>query len=68
MLDVKALRAEMVRNGYTNASLAKELGMSTRTFSTRLKTGDFGSKEIEIATAVLHLTDPMRIFFAKKVT
>lgn len=66
MFDGKALRAEMVRNGYNNMTLAKELGITPRTFSTRLKTGDFGSKEIEIMISVLKLQNPMEIFFAKK--
>ena len=48
MLDVKALRAEIVRNGYTQATLAKELGMTDKTLCSRIKTGDFGVKEIEI--------------------
>lgn len=68
MLDVKALRAEMVRHGYTNEAMAKELGISSRTFSTRLKTGDFGSKEIETLMSKLDLKDPVSIFFASQVT
>ena len=68
MLDVKALKAEIVRNGYTQTSLAKELGMTDKTLCSRLKTGDFGTKEIEILINVLHLKDPMAIFFAKSVT
>lgn len=68
MLDVKALKAEIVRNGYTQASLAKELGMTDKTLCSRLKTGDFGTKEIEILIDVLHLEDPISIFFCKSVT
>ncbi len=68
MLDIKALRAEMARNGYTQTALAKEIGVSDRTFGTRLKTGDFGVKEIEIMIEVLHLKDPLAIFFAQEVT
>ena len=63
MLNVNALKAEMVRNGYTQAALAKELGITPRTFTTRLKTGDFGSKEIEIMMSRLKLADPVAIFF-----
>ena len=66
MLDVKALKAEMVRNGYNNVTMAKELGITSRTFTTRLKTGDFGSKEIEIMIDKLKLSTPMKIFFAKE--
>lgn len=68
MLDVKALKAEMVRNGYTQVKLATELGISPRTLSNKLKSGDFGSKEIEIMIEILNLKDPVAIFFAKLVT
>ena len=68
MLNVKKLKAEMVRNGYNNRTMAKELGISSRTFSTRLNTGDFGSVEIEIMMDRLKLEDPMSIFFDRQVT
>ena len=55
----------MILHGYTNATIAKALGMSSRTFSSRLKTGDFGAKEIEILIDLLKLENPMAIFFAK---
>ncbi len=63
MLNAKELKAEMVRNGYTQKTLAAEIGITTRTFSTRMRTGDFGAKEIETMIDVLHLKEPMRIFF-----
>ena len=65
MLNVKSLKAHMILHGYTNATIAKALGMSSRTFSSRLKTGDFGAKEIEILIYLLKLENPMAIFFAK---
>ena len=68
MLDVRALKAEMVRKGYTQAALAEEIGISPRTFSNKLKSGEFGNKEIEIIMDVLKLEDPLAIFFAKQVT
>lgn len=68
MLDANALRAEMIRHGYNNSSMASELGITSRTFATRIKTGDFGAKEIEIMIEKLHLKDPMSIFFASLVT
>lgn len=66
MLNVKSLKAHMVLHGYTNAKIAKVLGMSPRTFSTRLKTGDFGVKEIEILVDILKLDNPIDIFFAQE--
>lgn len=65
MLDVKALKAEIIRNGYTQAKISEEIGISPRTFSNKLKSGDFGAKEIEIMIDKLNLTDPMSIFFAQ---
>ena len=65
MLDVRALKAEMVRNDYTQVKMAAELGISPRTLSNKLKTGEFGNKEMEIMIEKLNLKDPMAIFFAK---
>ena len=65
MLDVLALKAEMVRNGYTQSKLAEELGISTRTLYNKFNSGEFGNKEMEIIIDRLKLKDPMPIFFAK---
>ena len=48
MLDVKELKAEMIRNDYTQARLAAELGISTRTLYNKFKSGEFGTREMEI--------------------
>ena len=68
MLDVKTLKSKMVQNGYNNSTMAEALGITSRTFTTRLKTGDFGTKEIEIMIDKLKLDNPMAIFFAQSVT
>lgn len=65
MLNVNELKAAMIRHGYTQKTMAETIGVSERTFSTRLKTGDFGSKEIEIMMDALKLDNPTSIFFAK---
>lgn len=65
MLDVRALKAEMVRNDYTQVRLAAELGISARTLSNKLKSGEFGNKEMEIMMDKLQLKDPMAIFFGR---
>lgn len=67
-MDVKALKSEMVKNGYTQQTLAKELGISPRTLYNKFKSGDFGTKEIEIMIPLLNLKDPMSIFFTNQVT
>ncbi|MFR7854753.1 MAG: DUF739 domain-containing protein [Acutalibacteraceae bacterium] len=66
MLNVRELKSRMVRAGYNNSTMADALGISTRTFCTRLKTGDFGAKEIEIMIEKLQLEDPIDIFFARQ--
>lgn len=68
MLNVRELRAEMIRNGYNNRTMAKELGISSRTFTNRLRTGNFESMEIEIMIKKLNLENPIDIFFAHGVT
>ena len=65
MLNVKELKAEMVRSGYTQQTLAAELGITARTFATRLKTGDFTREEIETMICKLQIADVMLIFFSK---
>lgn len=65
MLNVRALKAEMTRNDYTQARLAAELGISTRTLYNKFNSGDFGCKEMEIIIDRLQLKDPMAIFFGK---
>jgi transcriptional regulator with XRE-family HTH domain len=65
MLDVRALKAEMARNDYTQVRLAAELGISPRTLSNKLKSGEFGNKEMEIMMDKLQLKDPMAIFFGR---
>lgn len=68
MVDVNALKAEMVRNGYSQKSLAKELGMCSKTLGLKMQNGTFGCDEVENLIKILNLSDPMSIFFANQVT
>lgn len=68
MLDRNLFKAELVKNGYTFKTMAEAIGISERTFSKRVKTGDFGSAEIDAMLPLLHLDDPRAIFFAQLVT
>ncbi len=68
MLDTRALKAEMVRNGYTQKQMAETIGVSEKTFNLRMKSGVFGTDEVEKMIDVLHIKNPMAIFFAKQVT
>lgn len=68
MVNKNKLRAEIVRNGYTQADVAKKLGMSEKTFISRLKRGAFKTNEVEVIVDFLGIEDPMSIFFDREVT
>ena len=68
MLDTNALRAEMARKRVTQKELSKAIGISEKTFISRMKRGFFGTDEAQIIVDTLKLTDPAAIFFAKRVT
>lgn len=68
MLDRNALRAEIVRNGLTQKDVAKKIGISEKTFISRMKKGVFGTDEVEVMIRELNLKNPVSIFFAREVT
>lgn len=63
-MNTRELKAEIVRNGLTQEKVAKAIGVSTRTFSTKLKTGNFGLTEARRLTELLNIKDPLNLFFA----
>jgi predicted transcriptional regulator len=64
MLDKDSLKAEIVRNGLTQKDVAKMIGISEKTFISRMKKGYFGTNEAEIMIRELKIENPSRIFFA----
>ncbi len=68
MLNKNKLKAEIVKNGMTQKQVAKLLGMSEKTFISRMKRGVFGTDEAETMIKELHIEDPVSIFFANAVT
>lgn len=68
MLNVPEFKAAMVRKGYNQKKLAKYLGISEKTFCSRLKNRCFGAKEIEILIPLLEIENPMLVFFDNSVT
>lgn len=64
MLNTKALKGEIKRNGLTIAQVAAEIGISESTMSRKLKYGSFGIEEAEKLISLLHIADPCAIFFA----
>lgn len=68
MIDTNELRGIIAKNGKTQSDVAKMLNITPKTFYMRMKSGVFGSDEIQIMIDELHIDNPMQIFFAKKVT
>lgn len=65
MLNKTLFKAELIKNGYTYKKMAEALGMSERTFCTRVKKGDFGIAEIDVMLSLLKIDDPRPVFFAR---
>lgn len=68
MVDTKALKAEMVRNGETITSLSVKMGITPTTLSKKIanKTQFFLDEVIEICR-ILHIENPLPIFFANLI-
>lgn len=68
MVDTDELRGIIAKNKKTQTDVAKMLNITPKTFYARMKSGVFGSDEIQIMIDELHIDNPMEIFFAKTVT
>lgn len=68
MIDTNALRGAIVAKGLTQQAVAKKLGMSPKTFYSKMKRGVFGSDEMEVMIDLLSIENPAAIFFANRVT
>lgn len=65
MIKTDELRGVIAKNGYSQTDVAKMIGITPKTFYEKMKTGIFGSDEIQIMIDQLDIEDPMSIFFAK---
>lgn len=68
MVNTNSLKGIIVSRGLTQQDVARRLGMSPKTFYSRMKKGIFGSDEIEQMIEFLEIDNPSNIFFAKDVT
>lgn len=66
MINTNKLRGLIVEQGYTQADVAKIIGIAPKTFYDKMKKGVFGSDEIQIMIDTLQIEDPTAIFFAKE--
>lgn len=63
MIDIIALRGEILRAGLHQTDVARALNMNPKTFYAKMKRGVFGSDEIQGMVDLLKLKNPARIFF-----
>ena len=68
MIDTNALRGVIAANGLSQQDVAKEIGISPKTFYSKMKKGVFGSNEMEAMIDLLSIENPQAIFFANKRT
>lgn len=65
VIDTNALRGAIATKGMTQQEVAEHIGMTPKTFYSKMKKGVFGSDEMEQMIDLLSIEDPVSIFFAK---
>lgn len=68
MINVPEIKAALARNGFSQKTIAEKLGITPKTFSTKLKIGVFGTDEVEVMIKELNISDPISVFFTQSVT
>ena len=67
-MNKRLFKAALARAGYTQAQLARELEMAESTLTRKIQHNSFTLAEAERVMAILGISDPCEIFFAKEVT
>ena len=68
MVNTSALKGIIAANEMSQRQVAKKLGMTEKTFYSKMKRGVFDSDEIIAMIELLNIKDPVSIFFAQPVT
>lgn len=68
MINANLIRAKIVENGMTQEQVAKEMGISAKTFSIKMNNGKFGLHEAEKLIQILKIEEPAKYFFARNVS
>ena len=63
MVDTSKLKSLIVLHDMTQEGVAKAIGMTPKTFYLRMKARKFNSDEIEKMIGLLHIDDPVGVFF-----
>ena len=66
MVAVDKLRGIIAERGMSQRQVAKLLGVTEKTFYTKMKTGVFGTDEVERLIDILSISNPVDIFLAKR--
>lgn len=65
MIDTNALKGIIAKNNLSQCDVAVMLGITPKTFYSKMKNGVFGSDEMQIMVDKLNIENPAEIFFAK---
>lgn len=68
MIDTNKLKGIIAENNTSQRQIALKLGMTEKTFYSKMKKGIFDSDEISEMISILSIANPVEIFFAKDVT
>lgn len=66
MIRIDKLRGIMAQRNMSQSDVAKAIGITPKTFYTKMKKGVFGSDEIDAMIKTLNIKEPAEIFFAKE--
>ena len=68
MIRTDLLKGIIAERETSQRAVAKHLGMTEKTFYSKMKKGVFDSDEISEMITLLDIKNPVKIFFATKVT
>lgn len=66
MVDTDKLRGLIYERGFTMAKTALAIGMTPKTFYSKMKSGVFGTDDAEGLIALLSISNPAEIFLARR--
>lgn len=68
MIDINKLRGIIAERNVSQADVAKEIGITPKTFYGKMAKGVFLSSEMDSMVEYLNIENPLEIFFTHRVT
>lgn len=65
-MNTDKLRGIIVERGFTQEKIAKEIGITPKTFYTKMKKGVFGTDEVMCMIELLKIENPAETFLSQK--